>query len=130
LSVARFGDCAGDAGVRRHPFSGSRQAIAMLRRGAVVVNAVRGQLVDEEALIDPLRSGHLAAAGLDVYRSEPDFGLRLKELPNIFLTPHMGSATQETRAAMGMWALDNIAAASRLEQPIDQVAPINGFSRT
>ena len=86
------------------------ETIALLPRGAVIVNAARGALIDEDALIAALRSGHLYAAGLDVYRSEPDFDLRLAELPNVFLTPHMGSGTIETRTAMGMRALDNIAA--------------------
>ncbi len=86
------------------------ETIALLPKGAVVVNAARGSLIDEDALIAALRSGHLYAAGLDVYRSEPDFDLRLAELPNLFLMPHMGSGTIETRTAMGMRALDNIAA--------------------
>jgi lactate dehydrogenase-like 2-hydroxyacid dehydrogenase len=97
------------------------RAIALLPRGAVLVNAARGQLVDEEALIDALRFGHLFAAGLDVYRKEPDFDLRLRDMPNVFLTPHMGSATIETRTAMGMRALDNIAAVLSSQRPIDPV---------
>ena len=84
--------------------------IALLPRGAVLVNAARGTLVDEDALIGALESGHLFAAGLDVFRREPDFDARLAALPNVFLTPHMGSATVETRNAMGGRALDNIAA--------------------
>lgn len=85
-------------------------AIALLPRGAVVVNVARGTLIDEDALIAALRSGHLFAAGLDVYRSEPDFDLRFNDLPNVMLTPHVGSASVETRNAMGFRALDNIAA--------------------
>ena len=100
------------------------KAIAWLPKGAVVVNAARGKLIDEEALIEALKSGHLAAAGLDVYRSEPDFDLRLRDLPNVFLTPHMGSATLQTRIAMGMRALDNIAAVLRSNAPIDPVTPV------
>ena len=86
------------------------KTIALMAPGSVLVNAARGTLVDEDALIDALRSGHLFAAGLDVFRSEPDFDTRLAELPNVFLSPHMGSATTETRNAMGFRALDNIAA--------------------
>jgi len=97
------------------------KAISLLPRGAVLVNAARGQLVNEEALIDALRAGHLAAAGLDVYRKEPDYDLRLRDLPNVFLTPHMGSATLETRTAMGMRCLDNIAALLAGGQPPDLV---------
>ncbi|HET9019016.1 MAG TPA: D-glycerate dehydrogenase [Acetobacteraceae bacterium] len=85
------------------------ETFALLPKGAVFVNASRGSLVDEEALVAALQSGHLFAAGLDVYRNEPAFDLRLAALPNTFLIPHMGSATVETRTAMGMRALDNIA---------------------
>ncbi len=95
------------------------ETLALLPRGAVVVNAARGSLVDEDALLDALQSGHLAAAGLDVFRSEPDFDQRLSALPNVFLTPHMGSATLETRNAMGFRALDNIAAVTAGKPAID-----------
>jgi lactate dehydrogenase-like 2-hydroxyacid dehydrogenase len=98
-----------------------RETIALLPRGAVVINAARGDLVDEDALIDALKSGHLFSAGLDVYKSEPDYDLRLRDLPNVFMTPHMGSATVETRNAMGFRALDNIAAVLSGGQPIDPV---------
>jgi lactate dehydrogenase-like 2-hydroxyacid dehydrogenase len=94
-------------------------AFARLPKGAVFVNAARGVLVDEEALLAALRSGHLAAAGLDVFRNEPAFDLRFADLPNVFLTPHMASATVETRTAMGMRALDNIAAVLAGRPPID-----------
>jgi lactate dehydrogenase-like 2-hydroxyacid dehydrogenase len=87
-----------------------RAAFARMRPGAVFVNTARGSLVDEDALVEALESGHLFAAGLDVYRKEPEFDLRLAALPNVFLTPHVASATVETRDAMGMLALDNIAA--------------------
>ena len=86
------------------------ETIGLLPKGAVLVNAARGTLVDEDALIAALQSGQLFAAGLDVYRKEPDFDTRLAEQPNVFLMPHMGSATLETRNAMGFRALDNIAA--------------------
>jgi len=95
------------------------ETIALLPRGAVLVNAARGSLVDEDALVDALQSQHLFAAGLDVFRTEPDFDQRLSALPNVFLTPHMGSATLETRNAMGFRALDNIAAVTSGNPPID-----------
>ncbi len=85
-------------------------ALALLPEGAVLVNVARGTLVDEEALLAALTSGRLFAAGLDVFRNEPAFDRRFAALPNVFLTPHMGSATVETRDAMGFRALDNIAA--------------------
>jgi lactate dehydrogenase-like 2-hydroxyacid dehydrogenase len=96
-------------------------ALAALPRGAVVINAARGQLIDEGALIEALKSGHIAAAGLDVFRSEPHFDTGLRDLPNVFLTPHMGSATLETRNAMGHRALDNITAVLRGTPPADRV---------
>ena len=84
------------------------EMFALMQPGSVFVNAARGSLVDEDALIAALTSGHLYAAGLDVYRREPDYDLRLRDLPNVFLTPHVGSATIETRDRMGFDALDNI----------------------
>ncbi|SDO17377.1 NAD(P)-dependent oxidoreductase [Ensifer sp. YR511] len=90
------------------PLIGARE-LALLPQGSILVNVARGELVDEEALIEALVSGQLQSAGLDVFRSEPDYNLRLRDLPNVFLTPHMASATQETRDAMGFRALDNIA---------------------
>ncbi len=94
-------------------------AFAALPRGAVFVNTSRGSLVDEEALLAALDSGHLFAAGLDVFRNEPAFDRRLAERPNVFLTPHMGSATVETRNGMGFRALDNIGAVLDGRPPID-----------
>ncbi|PYD76868.1 2-hydroxyacid dehydrogenase [Novacetimonas pomaceti] len=85
--------------------------LGLLPRGAIFINAARGALVDEDALIAALRDGHLAAAGLDVFRNEPTPDARLLELPNVFATPHIGSATMETRTDMGMLALDNVEAA-------------------
>lgn len=95
------------------------ETLALLPKGAVFVNAARGALVDEDALIDALKSGQLAAAGLDVFATEPAFDLRFAELPNVFLTPHMGSATTETRNAMGYRALDNIQAVLAGKPAID-----------
>jgi lactate dehydrogenase-like 2-hydroxyacid dehydrogenase len=99
----------------------TREAFALLPRGAVFVNTARGSLVDEDALIEALQSGHLFAAGLDVYRREPEFDLRLSSLPNVYLTPHVASATVETRDAMGFLALDNIAAVLAGRPPITPV---------
>lgn len=81
--------------------------IALLPEGAIVVNTARGTLVDDGALIEALRSGHVAAAGLDVYNGEPDIHSGYRELDNTFLLPHIGSATHETRDAMGYCCLDN-----------------------
>jgi lactate dehydrogenase-like 2-hydroxyacid dehydrogenase len=96
--------------------------IALLPDGAIVVNAARGTLVDDEALIDGLKAGKPAAAGLDVYNNEPGIDPRYKELPNTFLLPHIGSATSETRDAMGFRALDNLDAFFAGKEPGDRVA--------
>jgi lactate dehydrogenase-like 2-hydroxyacid dehydrogenase len=95
------------------------RTLGLMKRGAVLVNAARGTLVDEDALIAALQSGQLFAAGLDVFRQEPKFDTRLAALPNVFLTPHMGSATIETRNAMGFRALDNIDAVLAGQPAID-----------
>jgi len=98
------------------------ERIARLPQGAVVVNTARGALVDEDALIAALRSGRLAAAGLDVYRNEPNIRPEFSELDNVFLLPHVGSATHETRDAMGFRALDNLDAFFAGRAPRDRVA--------
>jgi len=95
------------------------RTLALLPKGAVFVNTARGQLVDEDALIAALSSGQLFAAGLDVFRGEPNVDPRFRSLPNVFLCPHMGSATVETRNAMGLRCLDNIAAVCAGLAPID-----------
>jgi lactate dehydrogenase-like 2-hydroxyacid dehydrogenase len=86
------------------------QALALLPNDAVVVNTARGSLIDEDALYTALTTGKLFAAGLDVFRDEPNFDLRFAALDNVMLSPHVGSASRETRNAMGFKALDNIAA--------------------
>ncbi|WP_413578379.1 2-hydroxyacid dehydrogenase [Bdellovibrio sp. HCB290] len=96
-------------------------AFALLPDNAVFINVARGSLVDEEALIRALQSKKLFAAGLDVFENEPDYNLRLKEFHNVFLTPHMGSATQETRDAMGYRALENIEQALKGQRPQDSL---------
>jgi lactate dehydrogenase-like 2-hydroxyacid dehydrogenase len=86
------------------------ERIARLPKGAIVVNTARGGVVDDEALIAALRSGHLFAAGIDVFDGEPKIHPGYYGLENAFLLPHMGSATVETRNAMGFKALDNLEA--------------------
>lgn len=83
----------------------------------------RGALVDETALLAALGSGHLAGAGLDVFQNEPAFDRRFLDQPRAFLMPHMGSATLETREAMGHRALDNVADFLAGRIPADLVTP-------
>ena len=96
--------------------------IALLPHGAIVVNASRGVVVDDDALIAALKSGKLTAAGLDVYNDEPNIHPEYRRLPNVFLMPHIGSATKETRDAMGFRALDNLDAVFAGREPRDRVA--------
>ncbi len=85
-----------------------RPAIGALKQGAVVVNTGRGSTLDEAALAEAVESGHLAAAGLDVYEREPEIEERLLRLEDVVLTPHIGSATDETRAAMARAVAEDI----------------------
>jgi lactate dehydrogenase-like 2-hydroxyacid dehydrogenase len=86
------------------------KTLGMLPQGAILVNAARGGLVVDPDVIAALRSGQLAAAGLDVFEREPAVDPGYLALSNVFLLPHMGSATVETRTEMGMICLDNISA--------------------
>ena len=85
-------------------------ALAAMKRGAILVNTSRGAVVDTTALTDALRAGHLGAAGLDVYEDEPQVPQGLRELPNTVLLPHIGSATATTRDAMARLCADNVIA--------------------
>jgi glyoxylate reductase len=89
----------------------NKDTIALLPDGAIVINIARGDLVDDNALIAALKSGKIAAAGLDVYNGEPDnIDRRYFKLPNAFLVPHIGSAAEQARTAMGMMLLDGFEA--------------------
>ena len=90
-----------------HHFLNSK-ALGLLPPGAIVVNPARGGLVVDDDLIAALKSGRIAAAGLDVFEGEPKLNPGYVSLKNTFLLPHIGSATVETRTAMGMLALDNV----------------------
>lgn len=96
--------------------------IAQLPKGAILVNTARGNVIDEDALINALRSGRLRAAGLDVYKNEPAIREEFSQLENLFALPHVGSATHETRDAMGFRALDNLDAIFSGREPKDRVA--------
>ena len=85
------------------------ERIALLPKGAIIVNTARGDLVDDKALIEALKSGHIKSAGLDVYQGEPNnINQGYALLKNTFLLPHIGSATIEARTGMGFQALDNL----------------------
>lgn len=98
------------------------ERLALMRPGVILVNTARGALVDDEALQAALGSGAVAAAGLDVFNDEPDIHPGYRELDNTFLLPHIGSATRETRDAMGFRALDNLDAFFAGRAPRDRVA--------
>lgn len=99
------------------------ERLAMLPNDAIVVNTARGGVVNDDALIDALQSGKVYAAGLDVFNGEPDnIHKGYLQLENVFLLPHIGSATQETREGMGFRALDNLDAIFAGREPGDRVA--------
>lgn len=95
--------------------------LKLMRPGSFLVNTARGEVVDNEALVAALESGHLAGAGLDVYEHEPRVDPRLLSLETVVLLPHLGSATAETREAMGFLVLANLEAFFAGQLPPDKV---------
>ena len=95
--------------------------LALLKPSAYLINTARGQLVDEAALVDALRSGKLAGAGLDVFVHEPPTGSPLLTLNNVVLTPHIAGQTHEGQRRMGDITLENCLRALRGEKPLYQV---------
>jgi glyoxylate reductase len=93
----------------------SRERLALLRPGAILVNTARGAVLDDNALAEALRSGRLAAAGLDVFRDEPRVPAAFLDLENVVLTPHLGSGTRETRSAMAFMVVEEIERVARGE---------------
>ena len=104
----------------RHMINAAR--ISLMRRGAIIVNTARGDLVEEAALCGALESRHLAAAGLDVFEREPLVSARLRSLGSAVLLPHIGSATTASRVAMGERVLANLDVFFSGEAPPDRVA--------
>lgn len=98
-----------------------RDQLRMMKPTAVLVNTARGAVIDEAALVEALREGRIAAAGLDVYENEPALAPGLAELPNVVLAPHLGSATRQTRVAMGVLAATNLLATLKGEEPPNRV---------
>jgi len=86
----------------------NRERLALMRRSAFLINTARGDIVDEAALVDALADGTIAGAGLDVYEHEPEIKPELLSMENVVLLPHLGSATHETRIAMGRRAVENL----------------------
>jgi lactate dehydrogenase-like 2-hydroxyacid dehydrogenase len=104
----------------RHLINAER--LATMKPGAFLINSSRGDVVDEAALVEALGAGTIAGAGLDVYEGEPQISPGLLEMENVVLLPHLGSATKETRLAMGLRAFENLLAFFRGDPPRDRVA--------
>lgn len=98
------------------------ERLASMKTSAFLINTARGDIVDEAALVDALKAGKIAGAGLDVFEQEPEVTDALLAMDNAVLLPHLGSATTETREAMGFRVLDNALAFFRGEEPGDRVA--------
>ncbi len=95
--------------------------LALLQDGACLVNTARGEIVDEHALVSELVSGRIRA-GLDVFTDEPNVPVKLLDLPNVVLTPHLGSATRQAREAMTRLVVDNLLAVERGAAPVTPVS--------
>ena len=101
----------------------NRERIALMHRDAILVNTSRGGVIVDDALVEALQAGSIAAAGLDVFNGEPvSIHPGYRQLDNVFLLPHIGSATHETRQAMGFRAIDNLVSIFNGEEPGDRVA--------
>jgi glyoxylate reductase len=99
------------------------ETLGLMKESAYLVNSARGPIVDEAALVDALKAGKIAGAGLDVYENEPETHPGLLELDNVVLLPHLGSATIETRTAMGVLAAENAVAVLNGDRPKTPVNP-------
>ena len=99
----------------------NKNSIQMMKNSAYLINTARGDIVQESDLIDALKNNVIKGAGLDVYDKEPDVPENLKNLSNVFLLPHLGSATTETREAMGLRVFENVSTFFKKNEPIDRV---------
>ena len=98
------------------------ERLALMKPGAFLINSARGDVIDQPALIEALQQGVIAGAGLDVYEDEPVLPEQLLSMQNVVLLPHLGSASRETRVAMGMRVVENLQAFFQGEAPRDRVA--------
>ena len=99
----------------------NKNSLQMMKNSAYLINTARGDIVQESDLIEALKGNVIKGAGLDVYDKEPEVPESLKNLSNVFLLPHLGSATSETREAMGLRVFENILTFFKKNEPIDRV---------
>ena len=99
----------------------NKETISKMKKSAYLINTARGDIVNESDLVEALKEEKIMGAGLDVYEKEPSVEKELISLKNVFLLPHLGSATIETREAMGMRVFDNISAFFNNKEPLDRV---------
>lgn len=99
------------------------EQLSLMKKSAFLINASRGPVVDEKALVEALRAGTIAGAGLDVFEAEPQVSPELLAMDNVLLLPHVGSATDETREKMVQTAVNNILAVIRGEIPPNILNP-------
>ena len=99
----------------------NRERLAIMKQGAFLINSARGDVIDQAALVEALKNGAIAGAGLDVFEGEPAVPDELLSLDNVVLFPHLGSASRETRVAMGMRVVENLEAFFNGKPPRDRV---------
>ena len=99
----------------------NRERLAIMKQGAFLINSARGDVIDQVALVEALKNGAIAGAGLDVFEGEPAVPDELLSLDNVVLFPHLGSASRETRVAMGMRVVENLEAFFNGKPPRDRV---------
>jgi lactate dehydrogenase-like 2-hydroxyacid dehydrogenase len=127
---AEFGDMAGEIDflmIAAHSSAETKhflnaERLRRLKPGAIVANIARGELIDDDALIAALTNGQIRAAGLDVFNGEPKIDARYYDLPNVFMLPHIGSSTIETRRRMAKALIDGIATYRAGGKPANRVA--------
>jgi len=98
------------------------ERFGLMKKHAFLINTARGDVVDEPALVKALKDGVIAGAGMDVFAKEPTVIEDLLSMENVVMFPHLGSATTETRVAMGLCSLDNVKAFLNGEEPPNRVA--------